>query len=278
MKDDDYWSISDDSSSLVRTAPDDCCSISSVTASSYDEETLVAGSSRSAKIGISLLFASALGLFAVSSIRQTSSTEELSSLMATTVTEHGRQLQDDNDSNTPLVYSKMATIVPDPTHPISDKAKKEAKEKFGAWGFWDGDESMRPTDDYCAKAPNRDVVEFPDTAWQNDAVFVNHYLNDAEQLVGRTMEAIFTEYGWGIDQWPADQKAWVMKERLKMYHVEYVEDEDFAKDDFTAPEKYLKRGTHGSGGWSTKRSFDGLVRRLLHAMTTNDEFVVVLGK
>ena len=29
------------------------------------------------------------------------------------------------------------------------------------------------------------------------------------------------------------------------------------------------------GGWTTQRSFDGLARRILHAIMTNDEFVYV---
>jgi hypothetical protein len=45
----------------------------------------------------------------------------------------------------------------------------------------------------------------------------------------------------------------------------------------TPPPKYTSRGDMGDGGWTTKRSFDGLVRRLLHAMMTQDTFTVVLG-
>ena len=33
----------------------------------------------------------------------------------------------------------------------------------------------------------------------------------------------------------------------------------------------------GNGGWTTESSYEGLVRRLLHAMMTNDDFVVVIG-
>ena len=36
------------------------------------------------------------------------------------------------------------------------------------------------------------------------------------------------------------------------------------------PEKYTKRGDSGNGGWTTRRSHDGLIRRLLHAMMTSD--------
>lgn len=109
----------------------------------------------------------------------------------------------------------------------------------------------------------------PDDAWQTDAVFVNHLLDDAEQLIERTMDAIFTEYGWGNPQPPEG-----LSERLKMFAWEKV---DLAPEDASVPPKYSRRGNHGGGGWTTERSMDGLVRRLLHAIMTNDSFTVVLG-
>lgn len=46
----------------------------------------------------------------------------------------------------------------------------------------------------------------------------------------------------------------------------------------TPPQDYEPRtGKRMQGGWTTEKSADGLVRRILHAMHTNDEFVVVLG-
>jgi hypothetical protein len=59
---------------------------------------------------------------------------------------------------------------------------------------------------------------------------------------------------------------------MKMFHWSR---ENLSEEDAQAPEKYRKRGDRGNGGWSTKRSFDGLVRRLLHAMMTQDTFTVV---
>ena len=64
-----------------------------------------------------------------------------------------------------------------------------------------------------------------------------------------------------------------MAERMKMFH--------WSREDLSTisepPEKYGKRGDRGNGGWTTTRSFKGLVRRLLHAMMTQDTFTVVLG-
>lgn len=98
------------------------------------------------------------------------------------------------------MYSKYATVVPLIDHPLpDDDTKKKLEEEWGSWHFWDGDEDIRPADDYLASYPNRDIPgdEFPEDAWQADAVFVNHYLNDADKLISRAMEAIFMEYGHG---------------------------------------------------------------------------------
>lgn len=109
----------------------------------------------------------------------------------------------DNDgdkNNDAYLYSKYATIVPLVDHPFpSDEERAPLIERFGKWGFYDGDELERPKEDYASKFPNRDVPgeKFPRDAWQADAVFVNHILNDADLLIIRTMEAIFVEYGHG---------------------------------------------------------------------------------
>jgi hypothetical protein len=170
-----------------------------------------------------------------------------------------------------MSYSKLSVIIPDPEHlPITQETKDAVTARFGKWHFWDGDEDNRPVADYCAAYANRDIPgdEFPDTSWQVDAVFVNHLLDDGEKLVERTMEAIYTEYGWGKPQSPTG-----LSKRLALFHWDKL---DLSKTN-EAPVKYSKRGNQGGGGWTTTRSFNGLVRRLLHAIMTNDTFTVVLG-
>ncbi len=150
-----------------------------------------------------------------------------------------------------------------------EEAKKEAMiEKWGKWHFWDGDPDSRPTEDYMAEFPNRDCPfeEFPYTAWQADAVYVNHMLDSAGELVNRAKEAIYTEYGWGpLDSITVEQRI----ERRKMFHLELIDLED---PEVSQPKESLQQG-----GWTTRKSFEGLARRLLHAMMSNDTFTVVLG-
>ena len=79
----------------------------------------------------------------------------------------------DEDNNNAFLYSKYATVLPLVDHPLPNEDEKEAvTEKFGKWGFYDGDEDERPMEDYTAKYPNRDMPgnEFADDAWQADAV------------------------------------------------------------------------------------------------------------
>ena len=155
-------------------------------------------------------------------------------------------------------YSVISQITPDPEHLPLDEATKEAlTEKWGKWHFWDGEEDNRPKDDYCGKYPNRDIPgdDFPEDSWQTDAVYVNHILDDGEQLISRTMEAIYTEYGWGKPQTPTG-----LVERLQLFRWELYD--HLAEMPGPSP-KYARRGDHGGGGWTTARSQEGLIRRIL---------------
>ena len=167
--------------------------------------------------------------------------------------------------------NKIPRLEPDKeAGPIDDEKRDTLSELWGSWHFWDGEEDARPKDDYLSKYPNRDIPgdDFPPTSWQTDSVFVNHYLNDADKLIDRAMESIFTEYGHGKPLPPE-----VMASRMKMFHWEKI---DLATEREPPPE-FRKHGARDIGGWTTKRSFEGLVRRLLHAMLTRDTFTVVLA-
>jgi hypothetical protein len=171
------------------------------------------------------------------------------------------------------VYSKFATVPPLPHEPLPDtETAKELKEKWGSWHFWDDEEDDRPTEDFMAQYPNRDLPsdEFPEEAWQADAVFVNHYLSDAGQLVSRAIEAIYAEYGYPGDTMAPEQ----LVERSKsIFRWHLAEGMNMS----SLPPDYVGRKKSFHGGWTPKRSHDGLVRRLLHAMMTSDTFTVVLG-
>jgi hypothetical protein len=172
-----------------------------------------------------------------------------------------------------VAYSKVSTIPPDPDSIIANEAQmKELAAKYGHWHFWDGEEENRPDNsNLCDKfAPHCDIPgdQFPDNSWQSDAVFVNHILNDADKLVSRAMEAIFEEYGH-----PKPKTAEGLAARMKMFHWDKID----LKTAEGPPEDFGRSLARTNGGWTTKRSFEGLVRRILHAMMTSGTFTVVLA-
>ena len=181
-----------------------------------------------------------------------------------------QEIKEETKTVAPKV-SKIPLVELDSQTGRSDESVRlEESQKWGSWHFWDGESSNRPKEDYCGKYPNRDIPgdNFPENSWQVDAVYVNHYLNDADKLVQRAMEAIFTEYGKGKPLSSAK-----LSERHRMFHWEKL---DFSKSQ-DPPNEFKSNGSREIGGWTTKRSFDGLVRRLLHAMLTEDTFTVVLA-
>lgn len=181
------------------------------------------------------------------------------------------QLEEENDDEDGegWVYSKYATIVPDPEYQAPDEDTVEAwANEWGAWHFWDGTEEVRPAGDYCAPYPFRDVPaeDFDDESWQADAVFVNHVLDSGEELVRRAQDAIYVEYGHARNL-PVHE----LFERNKMFKWEKIDTTNVDGKPVQPTPDALDQG-----GWTTSRSVSNLARRLLHAIMTNDEFVVVV--
>lgn len=91
-----------------------------------------------------------------------------------------------------------------PTKPEAPVIKEQLTkqgliEKWGAWHFWDSEADIRPDkESYILDSlRNKDFISYDldDDAWQNSAVYVNHFLDSAEELVQRAKDAILAEYG-----------------------------------------------------------------------------------
>lgn len=154
--------------------------------------------------------------------------------------------------------------------PLEDASKKQLMDRWGSWTFADPSALGRPLDDYYAKYPSRDVPRavFPPDAWQIDPEYLRDFLPQAQALVHRTMEAILAEYGHGTDQEPSRS----LEERSEMFLVTFNND--------TSHEYYLGEGngsTKDAGGYMNPKGYDGLVKRILHAVMTEDTFRVVMG-
>jgi hypothetical protein len=143
-------------------------------------------------------------------------------------------------------------------------------EQWGSWTLVDHQRSIRPGDDFYTQYPNRDVplTDFPaDTAWQRNSGYVEQFLHQATNLTMRAMESILAEYGHG----PSTPGTADFAQRSAALQVEQIAaGEDLA---VTAKSKDAKT----NGGWMPQQSWNGLKRRLLHAVMTQDSFHLVMG-
>jgi hypothetical protein len=130
--------------------------------------------------------------------------------------------------------------------------------KWKAWTLVDEKRSMRPGNEFYNQYPNRDVpwTQFPDSAWQKDTEYLPQFLNEGLLLVERAMEAILTEYGYGSDR---DNRPF--EERIALLGLSPPRGKSL-------PE---------AGGYAVGNSFDGLVRRILHAIVTEDSFIFAMS-
>ena len=139
--------------------------------------------------------------------------------------------------------------------PMSDEDRKAMESKWGKWSL-EADKKDRPTDDYYAAYPNRDVPydKFPSNAWQKDKEWLSKLLPEGIQLVDRTINAILEEYGE-----PTDGTS-------NLFHIEKYEN-------FEGDIKMDKEECAKQVGCTTHKSMENLKRRLLHAIMTEDNFI-----
>ena len=140
--------------------------------------------------------------------------------------------------------------------PINNEIRAAMVEKWGNWKLEDNKE--RPTTDFYATYPNRDVPrkEFPDNAWQIDKTWLSKFLPESIALVDRAINAILDEYGQ-----PKDGSSQLFKVEKHEKWIGQME----------------KQKCSTQGGCTTTASWDNLKRRLLHAVMTEDMFVFAMG-
>jgi hypothetical protein len=147
-----------------------------------------------------------------------------------------------------------------------DKSRQAMIDQWGSWSLNDDDTRPILTEDFYTNYPNRDVpsAEFPATAWQKNKTYLSKFLPEGISLVQRAQDAILAEYGQPTNgDW---------NERSKMFHI--------TKHDEALDVKLTNRkGSNDpgdQGGWTTPESWDGLKRRMLHAIMTEDSFVFAM--
>jgi hypothetical protein len=152
--------------------------------------------------------------------------------------------------------------------PMPDEDRQAMVDKWGYWTLIDDKE--RPQHDYYQAYPHRDIPrsEFPPNAWQVDKDYIAKFLPESIALVQRAQDAILAEYGKTEGSW---------EDRSKMFQVELIEDLATAKGLSNSNRNHDKRESLKQGGWSTPSSWEGLTRRMLHAVMTEDNFVFAMG-
>lgn len=137
--------------------------------------------------------------------------------------------------------------------------KDALAKKWGSWKLVDS--TKRPVVDYD-KYDQKDIPasKFPKNAWQRDKAYLKDFVAEGIALIERSMEAILTEYGHGKfdSSEPFD-------ERAKMFSI------TFDPDIPTAAYNYK------NAGFTFQSSWEGLKRRILHSIMTEDTFTFVMG-
>jgi len=165
---------------------------------------------------------------------------------------------------------------------------ERVREEWGAWNFRDprqgsGGDTSNPANgggnravaDF-SKTNYRDMQpeKFPLDSWQADEMYVNSFLDEAKKLVERVKEAVFAEYGYGSkDENGKPRDEAFLENRDELWKIHVWDDEDCEDGDIVKCKLDFSEGIANF----QKHTFDGLVRKLLHAMMTNDEFYVVLA-
>ncbi len=149
----------------------------------------------------------------------------------------------------------------------------KVREQHGFWSFKDHSNVVRPVQDF-SKIEYKDIknTAWLPNVWQTDEQYVKDFIAEGRKLVDRMLEGIHAEYGYPAKK--ADGSTLSDEEltkREEVFKINLVDNEQGIGTRIGA-----KVGRGGSG-WITHSAFDGLTRKLLHSMITNDEFYYVLG-
>jgi len=150
--------------------------------------------------------------------------------------------------------------------PLGTEQAKSLAQTYGKWTFVDPRKDKRPKQDYFISYPNRDIPrdKFPENAWQTDPEYLSKFLPEAIALVERAMEAILSEYGFGL----LDKPTLPFDSRVEQSPFKFS---IIVLDEVGHGKKKI------DGSFTTKGSFDVLTRRVLHTIMSEDKFTLVMG-
>ena len=162
--------------------------------------------------------------------------------------------------------SSSSTDFADKQQATFNQYMQATKEQVGAWTQPDFTNLRRPYNLFTVPHKDLPIQDFPDLAWQANATYVKTFIKEATELVQRVRLAIYREYGWNDDNDKTDD--------VFAIQTTVGSEEISIKSGMAAAVN--PDGTPQNGvAFLHRDAFNGLVRKLLHAMMTEDEFYVV---
>jgi hypothetical protein len=163
-------------------------------------------------------------------------------------------------------YSRTAAELKQEQHEYIAKMAK-VREDWGAWNFKDHSDQARPQQDFSS-VQYKDVPAsgWTDGVWQKDKAYIKDFIKEGRSLVDRMENAILAELGHHASKpYGQELSAEEIADRKKLMQLCITED----IGETVCPEGHFMK--------LSRSAFQGLVRKLLHSMITNDEFYFILG-
>jgi hypothetical protein len=168
----------------------------------------------------------------------------------------------------------------------NDTATREAAQKdydermqqvISKWGQWNSlDTSAVGMPDYSAYE-SRDIpsADFPEYSWQRNKDYLKDFLGEGKDLIERVKQGIYAEYGYDSSTLTGTNLQEMRDKQDEFFSVivyEYDEKVKIVKGQ--AVDEQTGRNMPGIAHMNT-HAWEGLVRKLLHAVMTSDDFYVV---
>lgn len=158
---------------------------------------------------------------------------------------------------------------------------KETISTWGEWKFLDALADSRPhwsvLEQLFDGVENKDLPreKFPPNSWQTDPVYLNSFLFEAQELVDRAMLAMLAEYGHYDPSSPKPSE----EELDVLFKGEEKNSPAFM---FNTTARYpgaprLPKYSPGNGGYASQNWYDQVQRYMLHAIMTQDQFLISMG-
>ena len=147
--------------------------------------------------------------------------------------------------------------------------------KWGQWTSLDTSDVIMP--DFPAYE-SRDIpsADFPEQSWQRNKDYLKDFLGNGKELIERVKQGIYAEYGYDSSTLTGADLQEMRDKQDEFFSVIVYEDDDknvkIAKGQ--AVDEHTGRNMPGIAHMNTG-AWEGLVRKLLHAVMTSDYFFVV---